>query len=348
MNLDILFTMSVEFPEIANLNNARTPFIFNKVGQWEIKERVPVLPSPNKHIDGIRTKLFQLAGINATPLPIPHQIPKADRKTKYEEMGGTARYVVEKDPNVGEGYTALVYRGWDRKLERFVAVKELREWDAKEYRDLIELEVKTLVRLEHPGIPKVYDFIESKTEKGKRRKFMIMELLTSENLLSRLSDTNRKPLPLHEIVRIVSQSANTVDYMNEKGLFHGDLKTDNIILASPHIKVIDFASSSWSERRTPTNKHYSAPERIRGKKDARTDEFSMAIIAFESLCNKVRPTNIGELKSEDFNFPQIPYDLSLDKRNKLVDIFQKGLARNPDDRYQTSGEFAVAFGDCFS
>lgn len=317
-------------PGPSKYNNAPPPIDFIKKNAWEIKEKVLI------------------GGKNFSP----YKLPTHDSTIKYIEETGKARYLVEENPTVGTGGMSNVFRGWDSRLERYVAVKELLPgwlYLGESYENTIELEAKIIEKLKknfHPGIPNIYDFIETKTLDGKIRPLLIMELIEGESLYSRLND-DKQPLTIFEITNIITQTADTVDFMNKNDLFHNDIKRKNIILSQPHIKIIDYGSSSWITEVVTVNPQYTSPEVCDGstKGDSRSDEFSLAATAYSIFFGNP-PDFFNEpeiLTKEKFYSEDFKYKVKSREIKQLISIFKKSLSRNPDDRYQTSTEFAQAF-----
>ncbi len=306
-------------------NDAPVPKDLIKEGAWEIRERVPV------------------SGKNFTP----YRLPTVDRTTKYKEVGGKARYLVEKNV-IAETEMSKVYKGYDRRLKREVAVKEIMEYlfEYEAYRDGVELEAKTIAKLmenSHPGIPIVYDFIKSQMPDGSDKSLMIMELIEGETLRSRLNDITKPPLTNFEIVDIITQTADTVDFMNHKGLTHGDIKPKNIMLKEPHLKIIDYGLSSWVKGVHGITDGFSSPELVNRKiKDARSDEFALAATAHDILFGDT-PAEGKIVTERQFMSKDFKYEISRDDIKKLVKIFNKALSENPNQRYQTSTKFAQEF-----
>ncbi|EKE14412.1 MAG: hypothetical protein ACD_12C00519G0002 [uncultured bacterium] len=327
--------MGIDSPELTKFNNASPPFGFNnlplpdntkRIDAWEIRERIPT------HIG------------NTTPL----LIPKPDVETKYDEITGDARYVVEGNALVGNGGMSDVYRAWDKRLGKYVAVKKMQEWlyADEDFKSSIELEAKTMTRINHPGIPEIYDFNIVRTPDGNKTPIMIMQLVEGESLDDRIQDYKQESLTPDEISRIVTQIANTIDFMNKKGLIHADIKPKNILLSQPYIKIVDFGSSNWVHKDGTLTPSFTAFEVLTGKRDIRSDEYSLAATAYKVLFDNSPPEvnwgivdkKVMELNMRDKN--QFKYKLSQENINKLIKIFIKGLSENPDDRYQTSSEFA--------
>ncbi|VVA43450.1 Serine/threonine protein kinase PknB [Candidatus Roizmanbacteria bacterium] len=327
--------MGIDSPELAKFNNASPPPDFNnlplpygkkRIDVWEIRERIPI-------------RIW-----NSTPL----LIPMPDIETRYDEITGDARYVVEGNALVGDGGMSDVYRAWDKRLGKYVAVKKMQEWLStdEDSKNLIELEAKTMTRINHPGIPEIYDFNVVRTPDGKEMPIMIMQLVEGESLYGRLNNNKQVPLTLDEISSIVTQTANTIDFMNKKGLTHADIKPKNILLSQPHIKIVDFGSSNWVHEMGTATPGYTAFEVYSGKRDIRSDEYSLAATVYDILFNNPPPeiglgiANKKAIESNILDPNKFKISLSKENKKKLIKILVKGLAENPDDRYQTSTEFA--------
>lgn len=328
--------MGIISSEAVKFNNAVPPLDFNnlplsryvkRADVWEIRERIP------------RRKM------NSTPL----LVPQPDKDTKYFEISGKARYIVEGNAFVGVGGISSVYRAWDRRLGKYVAVKKIQD-GMSAYTDnenVIELEAKTMTRINHPGIPEIYDFNIVRTPDGNDTPIMIMQLVEAKDLFTRLYDNSQQELTLDEISNIISQTASTVDFMNKNGLTHGDIKPKNILLSKPHIKIIDFGSSNWVEKKVGAITPGFAPyEVLSNTRDIRSDEFSIAATAYNIFFGDTPPTNsFGDVSNKTIEldiFSPNKFRFKLSQKNKkiLLKILIKGLAKNPDDRYQTSSEFA--------
>lgn len=337
--------MGIDSPEMTKFNNAAPPPDFNnlslphgikRINSWEIRERIPL------NIN------------NATPL----DLPSSDKITQYDQVKGDARYIVEgntlEENTLGESAgMSEVFRAWDKRMGKYVVVKRMQEWTSsyENSENWIELEAKTIAKLNHPGIPEVYDFIVADTPDGHKTPVMIMQFIESKNLDSKIKFINDKsPLEPNQISKIIYQTADTIDYMNSKGLFHSDIKPANIHLSEPHIKLIDFGVSNWvSGERTLESLGFTAPEARgdKGKRDNRSDEYSLAATTYtilfgEEPTDHVNDSFIKEFLSDSEKYSLEKYKLSRENEKKLKGILLKGLSYEPDERYQTSTEFANA------
>src|SRR5271156_7031271 len=135
---------------------------------------------------------------------------------------------------LGVGGMGEVYRAWDSRLNRDVAIKVLREDGASaELRSRFEREARAVAALNHPNIVAVYDFgIEADQQ------YIVSELLEGESLRSLL---HGKPVPVRKLIDIAAQVADGLAAAHAAGVVHRDLKPENIMLAKDgRVKILDF------------------------------------------------------------------------------------------------------------
>jgi len=190
---------------------------------------------------------------------------------------------------LGRGGMGVVYRTHDRLLDREVAVKLLSP-DAlsTEAEVRFEREARLVAQMDHPAIVPIYDF-------GRHRGalFYVMPILEGETL-QRLSRERR--LSSAEILEVVAQVAEALDYSHRRGVIHRDVKPENVMVArpetgGPRVRVMDFglAVDGAAERVTraghlPGTLAYLSPEQIVGEKvDGRSDLYSLATVLYECL-----------------------------------------------------------------
>src|SRR5262245_6594875 len=136
---------------------------------------------------------------------------------------------------LGAGGMGEVYRGYDSKLERPVAIKILSAWAAGDRTSVQRLlrEARLASRLNHPGIVTVYGI-----EDAADVPYLVMELVEGETLLDRLK---RQPLELLELASIGTQVADALDAAHRVGLIHRDIKSSNILVTPEgRAKIADF------------------------------------------------------------------------------------------------------------
>lgn len=219
--------------------------------------------------------------------------PAGDRLPEPAEpalVGRTlARYrIVER---LGEGGMGTVFRAWDERLERDVALKVLnpnvlRRADA---RQRLREEARLLSRLDHPAIATVHDY---DTHEGVD--FLVLELVRGQTLAERLANG---ALREGEAAAIGVQVCEALAAAHEHGIIHRDLKPANVMVTvRGHVKVLDFGlATCCRESPAATDSQavtrvlglegtvaYMAPEQLlAGAVDERTDVFSLGVLLYE-------------------------------------------------------------------
>ena len=181
---------------------------------------------------------------------------------------------------VGSGGMASVYKAFDQKLQRHVAIKELNEQfrDNDEVRNLFLNEARKMALVKHQNVVQVYDILEGD------RPTIIMEYMGGGSLATRVGTGS---LPVDIVLQIIRQVATGLRAIHEAGLVHRDIKPENILEESGKYKITDFGVAiSGEEEALPfvTNK-YAAPEVLidPAKIGQSSDVYSLGIIAIELL-----------------------------------------------------------------
>jgi eukaryotic-like serine/threonine-protein kinase len=202
---------------------------------------------------------------------------------------------------IGEGGMGLVYRAQQRgPLEREVAIKViLRGWNSERVVARFDAERRTLARMEHPNIARVFD--AGTTDDG--RPWFAMELVRGENFHSAC---DARCLSVRARLRLFLSVCRAVHHAHQRGVIHRDLKPSNILVAEHEgelvPKVIDFGiakalTESVDDRVSATiegqvigTPAYMSPERLAGMDDVvdiRTDVYSLGVLLYESLCGEL-------------------------------------------------------------
>lgn len=205
------------------------------------------------------------------------------------------------DRLIGRGGMGAVYRARDVRLDRDVAIKVVRAelLDDPEARTRFHREAQIVARLQHPGIVSVFDY--GTLPDGAA--FLVMELVRGEDLRRVLRRDGA--LPVSRVLSLVGAICAAVQAAHREGVLHRDLKPENILLldGDAAVKVLDFRVAKVLSDRvneetalgtmtvtgvalgTPA---YMAPEQLRGQPvDARTDVFSLGVIAYEMLTGEL-------------------------------------------------------------
>ena len=193
---------------------------------------------------------------------------------------------------VGSGGMGSVFRAWDGRLHREVAVKLLHsEFPLPGVRERFLREARAASALNHPNICTIFDIGDQDGEP-----YLVMELLEGETVKSRIASGI---LPTDELVRYAAEIAGALGAAHARGIVHRDIKPANIFLSDlPHgmrqAKVLDFGLATFAPNGKPHGLDlttagatvgtvaYMSPEQARGEMlDARSDLFSLGVVLYE-------------------------------------------------------------------
>lgn len=254
------------------------------------------------------------------------------------------RYDIQKE--LGRGGMAVVYQAYDPLFEREVAVKVLpgTHFGDPHFRIRFEREAKMVAALEHPAVVPVYDFGE---ENG--RLFLVMRLMGGGTLTARLQ---QGPLPVADVVSIVSRIAPALDAAHQKGIVHRDLKPDNILFDQYGAAYLsDFGIARLAESQATLTGNfaigtpgYMSPEQIQGETlDGRSDIYALGVIIFEMLTGK-RPFAADTpamvlVKQMTTTIPHL-HDLQPELPDHFDDVVQQAMAKTREARPATAKKVA--------
>src|SRR5512146_522661 len=264
------------------------------------------------------------------------------------------RYRIEEE--IGAGGMGVVYRAYDEKLERDLAIKVLapgtlnNEAARKRFRN----EARVLSRLNHPAIQVIHDF---DTENG--TDFLVSELVPGTSLDTRLASG---PLPEKEVVHIGLQLAQGMAAAHAAGVLHRDLKPANL-RATPdgHVKILDFGLATLSREavlhlgktvtleEAPTGVSgtlpYMSPEQLLGNDiDERSDVYSAGVTLYQLVTGKLpfHDALVTKLTNAVLHSPPpLPSSYVAKISPELERILLKCLEKDRDLRYQSAKELAA-------
>lgn len=257
---------------------------------------------------------------------------------------------------LGEGSTATVYRGRQASVERDVAIKviETRLTQSPDFIKRFEREAKTVASLSHPHILKLFDFGSQKD-----LLYLVMELVAGGSLAAHLRARGR--LDAEEVATYLDQIGKALDHAHARGIVHRDLKPQNILLDQDGNAILtDFGIARISDelmRMTSTGTamgtpSYMAPEQWQGQSvDGRTDIYAMAVMAYELLTGELPfagDTLFALIYQHLYDKPPSLHSKRPELPQSLEQVLLKGMAKAPEERFQSASAFAKAFREALS
>jgi serine/threonine protein kinase len=261
--------------------------------------------------------------------------------------------IYEIKSELGRGGMATVYRGYDPRFEREVAVKVLpREFlhADPQFRLRFEREAKIVAQLEHSAIVPVYDVGEADGQP-----YFVMRYMPGGSLSDRIKAGG---LTIDDAARILGAIAPGLDEAHSKGIVHRDIKPSNILFdrrGNPYISDFGIAKLSQAQAGNVTGSAiigtpaYMAPEQAQGTEvDGRADIYALGIILFEMLTGK-QPYEADTPMAVAIKHitdpvphirranPQLPEGMET--------IIQKAMAKNRDERFSTALDMTNALRD---
>lgn len=261
------------------------------------------------------------------------------------------------DAVIGQGGMGAVFRAWDVRLERAVAIKVVRAdlIGDPDSRMRFRRESQIVARLQHPSIVTVFDY----GNLADGAAFLVMEFVPGEDLRHLLRREGR--LDPSRMSALMSGIAGGVDVAHKSGVFHRDLKPENILLPESGTgpKVVDFGVAKLSNSGstdggtlsaagtivgTPA---YMSPEQLRGEAvDARADVFSLGVMAYEMLTARLPYTGASLF---DIGMKQAEGKIDTSGIDPaLATVITRAIAYERDKRPATPVEFATGLSAVIS
>jgi serine/threonine-protein kinase len=274
---------------------------------------------------------------------------------------------------LGKGAMGVVYEGFDPLIERTVAIKtilpaQLNGDEAASVLARFKREAQAAGRLNHPGIVAVYDYGEeiadddhtmvagAQSQTQQRVAYIAMEFVKGRELRDFFEANER--FALKDVERLMSEILDALGHAHAHGVVHRDMKPANlIVLADGKVKIADFGIARVEKSEltqvgtvmgTPA---YMSPEQFMGQPvDGRSDIFSCGVILYQFLTGE-KPftgnstTIMFKVLHEE---PLAPSLLNVALPAAFDTVVKKAMAKNPDERYQSAQEFALAINATLS
>jgi serine/threonine protein kinase len=258
----------------------------------------------------------------------------------------------------GRGNMGMVYIGYDPFHNRDVAIKVCKlnpgiEADsARVARKMFFNEAHTAGVLDHPNITRVLDAGEENNEP-----YLVMEYVDGGTTLESCCKAERL-LPVAEVARVIFACAKALDYAHRRGVIHRDIKPSNLMLTDDgDVKIGDFGvaqlpmDESTHVMGIMGSPLYMSPEQLKDEQlTGRSDLYSLGVVMFELLTGRP-PFSAGNfaqlVRTILYEDPPSLAALRSDLPETVVDIVERALAKDPDDRHQTGSDFASALVSAF-
>ena len=252
--------------------------------------------------------------------------------------------IIEK---IGEGGMAYVFKARDNLLNRYVAIKILKEEFSKDevFVKRFRTEAQSAASLIHPNIVSVFDVGEDRGIS-----FIVMELLESKTLKDYIQA--KGPLSSELTLKIAAQIASALEAAHKAHIVHRDIKPQNIILNQNLVaKVTDFGIAKVTNTSTATitsfgktmgSVHYFSPEHAKGGyTDAKSDLYSLGVVMYEMATGKLpfdadSPVSVALKHIQET--PIEPKQINPNVSQALNQIIMKAMEKSTVNRYQTATE----------
>jgi serine/threonine protein kinase len=249
---------------------------------------------------------------------------------------------------LGKGGFGIVFRAFDEKLQRIVAIKVLAPVLAatSPARKRFLREARSSAKIRHANVVQVYAVEEQPLP------YLVMEFIPGETLQQRLD--RKGPLETAEVVQIGRQIAEGLAAAHDTGLIHRDIKPGNILIeAGPHrhVKITDFGLARAADDASMTQSgivagtpNFMAPEQARGETlDHRADLFSLGSVLY-TMCSGRPPfranSTLAVLKRVSEDTPRPVPEIIPETPQWLCDLITRLHAKQPENRISTANEVA--------
>ena len=245
---------------------------------------------------------------------------------------------------IGTGGMAVVFKALCHRLNRYVAIKILKDEYARdeEFREHFKAESQAVAMLSHPNIVAVYDF-----SKSPDCQYIVMELLEGITLKQYMQ--KKGALSWKEALHFATQISKALSHAHEKGIVHRDIKPQNIMVGKDgSIKVADFGIAHLQNESNPDSCetmgsiHYISPEQARGEAvDARSDIYSLGIVMYEMLTGRLpyEGDSVEAIAVQHFgSMLTLPGDINPEIPLRLEQITLRAMTSDINARYQSADQ----------
>lgn len=255
-------------------------------------------------------------------------------------------------PLLGSGGMGSVYRAYDERLERWVALKRVHSVGQgfTKARERLRREAKAIAKLNHPSVVQIYDLVEHDGED-----WLVMELVEGQSLALALLEEKVTP---DQLVRLAREIALGLAAAHQRGIIHRDLKAENVLVNQDgHAKILDFGlakhldaelSALTAEGVSVGTMRSMAPEQVNGEPaDARTDLYALGVLLYEALAGRnpfLGPSHGSTIKKVLFDRPESLATVAPAVPQRLSNLVDRLLQKEREDRPGSAVEVAQILG----
>jgi serine/threonine protein kinase len=268
--------------------------------------------------------------------------------------------------HIATGGMASVFKTWDHRVERIVAIKVLRSLDKTDQRavERFRREARAAAALTHPNAVTIFDFVEEE-----HQYYLVMEYINGPTLKQLIGQSRQ--LPPRQAVDIAAQICDVLQVAHSRRFIHRDIKPQNIMLLwngsgspnsnlgkeRPLVKLTDFGIVRVLEEGGLTNSgivlgtaDYLSPEQARGETlTGSSDLYSLGVVMFEMLAGRppfVGPTAVSIAMQHASTNPPLLRQFNPTIPTCVEQIVMQSLEKEPEDRYHTAAEMQQALRLC--
>jgi serine/threonine-protein kinase len=250
---------------------------------------------------------------------------------------------------INRGSTSTIYKAYQSKLDRYVAIKVLSPHvvDEEGFLDRFTQEARAVAQLDHPNIVSVYDFDQSGDVA-----FIVFKYVESGSLRSMM---NSGPMELSLAVDIAMQIGLALGYAHKRGVIHRDVKPSNVLIGEGRWALLtDFGLAKilgGGKKLTHTGigmgtPDYMAPEQAQGLPgDGRADLYSLGVMLYEMLAGRVpfeADSSMGVVVKHITEPPPPPRQFNPEIPLAVEKVILTAMKKDPDGRYQTAEAMIAA------
>ena len=260
------------------------------------------------------------------------------------------RYELRDDLSAGDN---LVFRAWDNRIDREVAVKVPRRGSSAQEVDRFLDESRALAQLAHPNVIDVLEIGKFEDE-GEQRPFCVMPYLHGIKLDRLLNEPGRPPLSIARVIALMTGVARGLHAVHQNHIVHGAINPSNILVMNDDsVMLVDFGTTVGrnAEGRPfqGDSRIYMAPEQLDGRPvSASTDVFALGAIVYEALTGRhpfARDTEAETSRAILMETPNPVHEVRPEISREISAVVAQALAKAPEQRFATTLDMLRALED---